>query len=88
MGAGVSHISEINTDVYSDKLTQIYVDNLGSARTELSPLYDSIVAEVGDLINGAKESPSTGITIFHSMGMAVEDAAVAEAVLQKHLNNL
>lgn len=109
VGAGQTHISEINSDVYSDTRTQIYIDNFGSARTEMAPLFDSIVAEVGDLINGTRDLPADGITIFHSMGkiftlrarqksraarcllisgMAVEDAAVAEAVLEKYLNNL
>lgn len=31
-----------------------------------------------------KPQPVDGITVFQSMGMAVEDAAVAQMVLQKH----
>lgn len=41
---------------------------MGSAKTELKTLNAPIVGEVGDIINGAKSNPSSGITIFHSMG--------------------
>lgn len=55
-------------DVYHDKATQIYVDNFGSARTEMKTLTAPIVGEVGDIINQVKPTPTSGITIFHSMG--------------------
>lgn len=54
--------------MYKDPATKIYVDNIGSAQTELATLDAPIVGEVGDVINRAKPAPSTGITIFHSMG--------------------
>lgn len=54
--------------MYKDPETKIYVDNIGSAQTELATLDAPIVAEVGDIINQAKTTPYTGITIFHSMG--------------------
>lgn len=69
VGAGEVHHSELSEDVYKDPATKIYVDNIGSARTELASLDAPIVGEVGDVINRAKPFPSTGITIFHSMGM-------------------
>lgn len=54
--------------MYNDPATKIYVDNFGSARTELATLEAPIVGEVGDIINKSKSTPPTGITIFHSMG--------------------
>lgn len=68
VGAGENHHSELSDDIYKDSQTKIYVDNLGSARTELKTLNAPIVGEVGDIINGAKLPPQSGITIFHSMG--------------------
>lgn len=35
---------------------------------ELRGLYAPIDGQVGDIINGQREIPSNGITIFHSMG--------------------
>lgn len=69
MGAGQHHHSELSGDIYNDPKTHIYVDNNASAQTELATLDASIVGEVGDIINGHSLSPSTGITIFHSMGI-------------------
>lgn len=68
VGAGETHHSELSEDVYNDPATKIYVDNFGSARTELATLEAPIVGEVGDIINKSKSTPPTGITIFHSMG--------------------
>lgn len=69
VGAGENHHSELSIDIYNDSQTKIYVDNWGSARTELKNLNAPIVGEVGDIINGYSTSPSTGITIFQSMGL-------------------
>lgn len=68
VGAGLNHHSELSMDIYTDPKTKIYVDNWGSARTELSKLEAPIESEVGDIINGVGAVPPTGITIFHSMG--------------------
>lgn len=68
VGAGANHHSELDMNIYTDPRTKIYVDNWGSARTELSALEAPIEGEVGDIINGISVVPPTGITIFHSMG--------------------
>lgn len=68
VGAGKYHHSEINEDIYTDAVTKIYVDYNAGARTELSTLNAPIVGEVGDIINGHSQPPSSGISIFHSMG--------------------
>lgn len=108
VGAGQHHHSELSGDIYNDPKTHIYVDSNASARTELATLDASIVGEVGDIINGHSSPPSTGITIFHSMGkififhklmkifkmefiilfkgMAVEDVAVGQAILESFKN--
>lgn len=113
VGAGQHHHSEISEDIYTDASTRIFVDCNSNAKNELKTLNAPIVGEVGDIINGHRSAPSSGITIFHSMGnctecmefcliikqmqfldkflfccklsigMAVEDVSVAQAILEK-----
>ncbi|XP_031627138.1 ketimine reductase mu-crystallin-like [Contarinia nasturtii] len=83
VGAGVNHHTELSEDIYKDPQTKIYVDSIDNAHSELKTLDAPIVGEVGDIINAHSAPPTTGITIFHSMGMAVEDVAVAQAILEK-----
>jgi len=49
---------------------------------------DSIVAEIGELLIGMKSgrSSSTEITLFKSLGLAIEDVACAEYLYQKALS--
>jgi ornithine cyclodeaminase/alanine dehydrogenase-like protein (mu-crystallin family) len=42
----------------------------------------SIYAELGEILSGAKEVPSAEITVFKSLGIAVEDLAAARLVLK------
>jgi ornithine cyclodeaminase/alanine dehydrogenase-like protein (mu-crystallin family) len=42
----------------------------------------SIYAELGEILSGAKEVPSEEITVFKSLGIAVEDLAAARLVLK------
>lgn len=78
VGAGVNHHSEIDGSVYEK--SKIYVDNWAGADSELKALSYPIEGEVGEVINGVKGTPSQPITIFHSLGMAVEDAATGQLV--------
>lgn len=41
----------------------------------------SIYAELGELLAGSKPKPQTEITVFKSLGLAVEDLAAAKLVL-------
>ncbi|KAL0272826.1 UNVERIFIED_CONTAM: hypothetical protein PYX00_005655 [Menopon gallinae] len=80
VGAGINHHSELHTDIY-EKST-IYTDSLTNAKVELKGLEDQgfrICGEVGEVINGTK-SKESGLVIFHSLGMAVEDAVAAELI--------
>ncbi|XP_055298600.1 ketimine reductase mu-crystallin [Sitodiplosis mosellana] len=83
VGAGQYHHNELSEDIYTDPDTKIYVDSNDGARSELKTLIAPIVCEVGDIINGRSTAPAGGITIFHSMGMAVEDVAVGQALFEK-----
>ncbi len=42
----------------------------------------TVYAELGELLAGTKPLPSADITVFKSLGLAVEDLAAAKLVLQ------
>lgn len=42
----------------------------------------SIYAELGEILSGAKEVPNAEVTVFKSLGIAVEDLAAAKLVLE------
>lgn len=71
VGAGINHHTELSEDIYTDAQTKIYVDAMSNAKSELATLNAPIVGEVGDIINGAKQPPQSGIIIFHSMGIGL-----------------
>lgn len=78
MGASKDHHSEIDLGVY--KKSKIYVDSWTGAKNELKTLDCPVEGEVGEIINKSKLVTSHPRTIFHSLGMAVVDAAVAQVV--------
>ncbi|XP_073827884.1 ketimine reductase mu-crystallin [Musca autumnalis] len=81
VGAGQVHFGEVAQDIYDNGV--VYVDSLVSAKTELKDLKATIVGEVGDVIrNRGQRSENNRITIFQSMGIAAEDATVAQAVYE------
>jgi alanine dehydrogenase len=47
---------------------------------------DHIHAELGEIVNGDKEgrTPGDGLTVFKSVGIAIQDSSVASLVLRKH----
>lgn len=81
IGAGRNHHSELHPNIYED--CKLYPDNWESARTELAGIFDKVTGIVGEVIRGIKPQPNGGITVFQSLGMAVEDATVAQMVLNK-----
>ncbi|XP_058985795.1 ketimine reductase mu-crystallin-like [Musca domestica] len=81
VGAGQVHFGEVAQDIYDNGV--VYVDSLVSAKTELKDLKAKIVGEVGEVIrNKGQRSENNRITIFQSMGIAAEDATVAQAVYE------
>lgn len=63
------------------------MDNWASAKTELKTLKANIIGQVGDIINGKIARVNNGITVFQSMGMAVEDAAVGQMIFEMYKKN-
>lgn len=78
VGASKDHHSEIDLKVYQN--SKLYVDSWSGAKNELKSLNCPIEAEVGEIINKSKVVTKHSRTIFHSLGMAVTDAAVAQIV--------
>lgn len=81
----MNHHSELSTELYLN--CSVYVDNWASAKTELKTLKANIVGQVGDIINGKISRINNGITVFQSMGMAVEDAAVGQMIFEMFKKN-
>lgn len=80
VGNSVTHHSEIDGGLYGK--SKIYIDNWAGAETELKTLNYPIIGEVGEVINGVLETPTQSLTIFQSLGMAVEDAAVGQLIME------
>ncbi|KAL9884385.1 ketimine reductase mu-crystallin [Glossina fuscipes fuscipes] len=78
VGAGAVHFGEVSQDIYDNAV--IYVDSLINARTELKDLKANIIGEIGQVIREGKRTEKKCLTIYQSLGMAAEDATVAQAV--------
>lgn len=84
VGAGINHHSELDVDLY--KMACVYTDTMASAETELKGLLELgiTIEEVGDIINGTKSADRGMITVFQSLGMAVEDAVSAKLIYEEY----
>ncbi|XP_017056238.1 ketimine reductase mu-crystallin [Drosophila ficusphila] len=78
VGAGEVHFSEVAPDIYHQ--AKVYVDCYSNAEAELVGLPAPITAELGAIVLNRNYPAKADITIFQSMGMASEDACVAQAV--------
>ncbi|KAJ6641302.1 Ketimine reductase mu-crystallin [Pseudolycoriella hygida] len=76
VGASKDHHSEIDLKLYRN--SKLYVDSWTGGKTELKSLDCPIEAEVGEIITKSKALTQNQRTIFHSLGMAVTDAVVAQ----------
>ncbi|KAI8034469.1 ketimine reductase mu-crystallin [Drosophila gunungcola] len=78
VGAGVVHFSEVSPDIYHQ--AKVYVDCYANAEAELKGFPVPISAELGAILLEGNYPNETDISVFQSMGMASEDACVAQAV--------
>ncbi|KAH8366377.1 hypothetical protein KR084_002842 [Drosophila pseudotakahashii] len=78
VGAGEVHFSELATDIYQQ--SKVYVDCYANAESELVGLPAEITAELGAIMLEGNYPAAADISIFQSMGMASEDACVAQAL--------
>ncbi|XP_037723987.1 ketimine reductase mu-crystallin [Drosophila subpulchrella] len=85
VGAGEVHFSELSPDIYHQ--AKIYVDCYANAEAELVGLPGTITAELGAIIVNGNYPGKSDISIFQSLGMASEDACVAQAVQEAILSS-
>ncbi|XP_018580364.1 ketimine reductase mu-crystallin [Anoplophora glabripennis] len=82
VGCGTNHYNELDEQLYLN--SDVYIDYWAGARDSLSGLEKLGVhfrGEVGDVIGGGLPIPAPDrITVFQSLGMAVEDGAMARLV--------
>uniref|UniRef100_A0A1I8QF88 Ketimine reductase mu-crystallin n=1 Tax=Stomoxys calcitrans TaxID=35570 RepID=A0A1I8QF88_STOCA len=79
VGGGQVHFREVSQDIYDYAV--VYVDSLVSVKNQLQVLKATIHGELGAVIRNRGELRRDGrITIFQSLGIAAEDATVAQAV--------
>lgn len=83
IGSGLQHHTELAQDIYDD--CSVFIDYWNGAKAELATLKSNIAGEIGEILLKQKVVPSTGITVFQSLGMAVEDAAIGKLFYNKHL---
>lgn len=80
---------ELDDDTY--KASDVYVDNLNGARSELggiNKLGVEFKGQIGDLITGKVPPPlPEAMTVFQSLGMAVEDCAMARLIYDLHITS-
>uniref|UniRef100_A0A1Q3FJH3 Ketimine reductase mu-crystallin n=1 Tax=Culex tarsalis TaxID=7177 RepID=A0A1Q3FJH3_CULTA len=86
IGAGRHHHSELAQDIYDE--CNVFIDYWNGAKAELANLKSTIVGEVGEVLLKQKAVPSVGITVFQSLGMAVEDAAIGKLFYSKYLKKM
>lgn len=85
-----SRVNELDLEIY--RHAWLCVDSIATANSDLPILKEAnavISGEVGDILTGKVSlPPSNKITIFHSLGMAVEDVVTAETVYKKYVSKL
>jgi len=75
-----SHHAELSQDIYDN--CSLYIDHWAGYKTELKDLKTNVIGTVGDAIIDEKNIPEKGISVFQSLGMAVEDVTVAQSIYE------
>jgi len=93
IGAYTPQMCEV--DAASVQAAAVFVDDRGAARHEAGDLlkaevaglfhFDSIVASLTELVTGQSQgrTDDQSITLFKSVGLALEDLAAAELILKR-----
>ncbi|RZF35330.1 hypothetical protein LSTR_LSTR003770 [Laodelphax striatellus] len=92
IGFGVKHHNELEDEIYKSESTVVWVDHMEAAQKELAELINNGVrmrGEVGQAMTlSHAQTQSSNITVFHSLGMAVEDVVAAKVVFEAHKEKL
>jgi ornithine cyclodeaminase/alanine dehydrogenase-like protein (mu-crystallin family) len=81
-GSGGTKRREVDDDAMRGA---VIVDSRAAAEQESGDVLLSgaaIYAELGELLAGTRPMPQTGIKVFKSLGLAVEDLAAAKLLLE------
>uniref|UniRef100_A0A0B7A802 Ketimine reductase mu-crystallin n=1 Tax=Arion vulgaris TaxID=1028688 RepID=A0A0B7A802_9EUPU len=76
--------SEVDPELMKSAI--IYTDSFEGALKESGDILlakAEVYAEIGEVINGTKEGKRDQVTVFKSLGIAIEDAVAAKLVLDK-----
>lgn len=88
VGASRSHHAELSDDLH--RRGAIVVDSMEAGKVEFEDLLPKGIrlwGEVGDVINGKRPKPTSDVTIFYSLGMAIEDVLTAELISECRSRN-
>lgn len=87
IGAGENHHSELSVDIYQSAC--VYIESNVGIQTELKGIEQYINGQIGEIIAGRKHHQRIGdgrnITVFQSMGNAIEDGVMANLIYQKFI---
>jgi len=98
IGAFYPDCRELETGIIRD--AKVVIDEWEAIRLESGDIMipikegaiteDHVYAELGELVTGEKpgRTPGDGLTVFKSVGIAIQDSAVAKLVLEKSLKSI
>jgi alanine dehydrogenase len=92
VGANAANRQELDAEIYADRSALIVVDDIEQARIEAGELIDlarngrldwTRVHSLADLVANRPRAEVAGLTIFKSLGAAIEDLAIASVVYDR-----
>ncbi|XP_070508800.1 ketimine reductase mu-crystallin [Chironomus tepperi] len=87
IGAGTNHHSELSMDIYQS--SRVYIESNIGLQTELKGIEQYVSGEIGEIVIGKKflykMDTDKNVTVFQSMGNAIEDGVMANLMYQKFL---
>jgi thiomorpholine-carboxylate dehydrogenase len=81
IGAGENHHSEVGEDIYQS--SSVFIESRVGLLTELKGIASLVSAEIGEIIDGRKRLGAMTLSVFQSMGNALEDGVMANLIYQK-----
>lgn len=85
IGAGINHHSELNMNLYQSGT--VFIESKVGIQNELKGIESLITSEIGEIIMNVRQAKATGISVFQSMGHALEDAVMANLIYQKYIHS-
>jgi len=83
IGAGTNHHAELGLDIYQS--ASVFIESNVGVQTELKGIQSYISGEIGQVIEGRKHGTEAAVSVFQSMGNALEDGVMANLIYQKFI---